>query len=251
MRIGIVWPDGGASGGLEHSVRSLPRRVPAAWARGRSSSAPAEAAEGFEWADVSVPTPAGLRDPALYAGLRLDAALVLTWLGLPDIMAAARPHVRHLISLSDSDGVIGVRVFPARVLSRMVLVQSNFGDRLRTAGWWLRQYLGRPPRRRPRTGRERPPRRPDRRLQPWGEGEPAGVLRPPRRGGAGRPDRRRAVPGGRRLRAQPRVRRPRGPRDCHRTLGRPAEGDWVARRRLGAIPAGRRAVEVHADRARR
>jgi glycosyltransferase involved in cell wall biosynthesis len=141
MRIGIVWPDPTRLAVLSirfERYREGFRRL------GHEAIiiSTAEAAEGFEWADVSVPTLAALRDPALYAGLRLDAALVLTWLGLPDIMAAVRPHVRHLISLSDSDGVIGVQVFPARLLSRMVLVQTNFGDRLRTAGWWLRQYLG-------------------------------------------------------------------------------------------------------------
>ena len=141
MRIGIVWPDTVRLAGL--SIR-FDRYREGFRQLGHEAIviSTAEAAEGCEWADVSVPTPAALHDPALYAGLRLDAALVLTWLGMPDIMAAARPHVRHLISLTDSDGVIGVRVFPARVLSRMVLVQSNFGDRLRTAGWWLRQYVG-------------------------------------------------------------------------------------------------------------
>jgi glycosyltransferase involved in cell wall biosynthesis len=139
MRIGIVWPDPTPLAVLSirfERYREGFRRL------GHEAIVVSTAAAAEGLADVSVPTLAALRDPALYAGLRLDAALVLTWLGLPDIMAAARPHVRHLISLSDSDGVIGVRVFPARLLSRMVLVQSNFGDRLRTAGWWLRQYLG-------------------------------------------------------------------------------------------------------------
>src|SRR5262245_30927908 len=100
MRIGIVWPDTDRLAGLSirfDRYREGFRRL----GHEAVMIGTAEAAEGCNWADVSVPTPAALRDPALYAGLRLDAALVLTWLGLPDIMAAARPHVRHLISLSD------------------------------------------------------------------------------------------------------------------------------------------------------
>src|SRR5262249_5261057 len=66
----------------------------------------------------------------------------VTWLGMRDVLAALRPHVRFVISLTDSDGCAGVRVFPAEMLTRMWFVNPRFPDRLRAAGWWLRQYLG-------------------------------------------------------------------------------------------------------------
>lgn len=100
-----------------------------------------EAAIGFSWADVQVPNLTALRDPGLWSSLRLDAALVLTWLGMPDVMSAIRPHVRYLVSLSDSDGVVGVRVFPRQLFGRLLAQQAQLLNRLRAAGWWVRQLL--------------------------------------------------------------------------------------------------------------
>lgn len=100
-----------------------------------------EAAIGFPWADVQVPNLTVLRDPELWSSLRLDTALVLTWLGMPDVLNAIRPHVRYLVSLSDSDGVVGIRVFPRQLLGRMLVQQPHLLNRLRAAGWWFRQYL--------------------------------------------------------------------------------------------------------------
>ncbi len=100
-----------------------------------------KAAIGFPWADIQVPNLTALRDPGLWSSLRLDAALVLTWLCMPDVMSAIRPHVRYLVSLSDSDGVVGVRVFPRQMLSRMLAQQHQPLNRLRATGWWVRQYL--------------------------------------------------------------------------------------------------------------
>lgn len=100
-----------------------------------------KAAIDFPWADVQVPNLTTLRDPTLWSSLRLDAALVLTWLEMADVMSAIRPHVRYLVSLSDSDGVVGVRVFPRQLLGRMFVQQPQPLNRLRAAGWWIRQYL--------------------------------------------------------------------------------------------------------------
>jgi glycosyltransferase involved in cell wall biosynthesis len=103
----------------------------------------ARAAEGFDRAGVTVPALASLRDPALWASLGLDAALVVTWLvGRADVLTAMRPHVGLLLSLTDSDGVVGVRVFPRMLFGRMWWSNRRFRDRVGAAGWWLRQYLG-------------------------------------------------------------------------------------------------------------
>jgi glycosyltransferase involved in cell wall biosynthesis len=99
------------------------------------------AAVGFPWTNVRVLDRATLRSTGLWSSLNLDAALVVNWLGMPEIMTAIRPHVRYLISLSDSDGVTGVRIFPRQLLERLFVIPSRLLDRLRAAGWWLRQYL--------------------------------------------------------------------------------------------------------------
>ena len=139
MRIGIVWT---AAPRLAITTVRFERYLQGFEALGHEAVivSTREAAAGYPWAGVTVASLNDLREPALWADLRLDAALVVTWLGMGDVLAALRPHVRHVISLADSDGVVGVRVFPDRLLSRMWHVNAG-PAKLRAAGWWLRQYL--------------------------------------------------------------------------------------------------------------
>jgi glycosyltransferase involved in cell wall biosynthesis len=140
MRIGIVWT---ATPRLATTTVRFERYLQGFEALGHEAVivSTREAAQGYPWAGVTLSSLNDLRDPALWADLRLDAALVVTWLVMPDVLAALRPHVRHVISLADSDGCIGVRVFPGPLLSRMWHVNVGLPARLRATGWWLRQYL--------------------------------------------------------------------------------------------------------------
>lgn len=140
MRIGIVWP---LDVPLAVTTVRFERYLRGFKELGHESVivSTAAAAVGFPWAGITVPTRSTLQDSVLWADLGLDAVLVVNWLGMPELLSAIRPHVRTLWALADSDGCIGVRVFPLRLLSRMWLVQPTFAQRLRTAGWWARQLL--------------------------------------------------------------------------------------------------------------
>ena len=98
-------------------------------------------AEGVNWAET-VPDARSLLDPSLWARLCPDLVLIPTWLGMADLLAVIRPHARRVVALADSDGYVGSRVHPWQTLSRMLAMQRSLGGKLRSAGWWVRQYLG-------------------------------------------------------------------------------------------------------------
>ena len=141
MRIGVIWPENYP---LARTTVRFELYLEGFRALGHDAVlvATEAASVGFPCETWKIPDRAALLAPGLWADLGLDAALVCTWLVNGDVLAAARPHVRRLISLSDSDGCIGVRVHPWSLLSRMWVMQQRLPDRLRTARWWLSQFLG-------------------------------------------------------------------------------------------------------------
>lgn len=101
----------------------------------------AASAAGIDWADT-VADRRKLCDPTLWSRLRPDVVVVPTWLGLADLLAVIRPHTPRLIALADSDGYVGARAHPRRVLRRMRAFHRTPWDRLRATGWWVRQFTG-------------------------------------------------------------------------------------------------------------
>jgi glycosyltransferase involved in cell wall biosynthesis len=102
------------------------------------------AAEGYAEPVIAAPDVAALRDPAFYRGLGADAAVVVTWLVLPDVVAAARAACGWVASVADSDGRVGVRTHPGATLSRMLVQQSGWGMKLRAGAYWLTLYAAGP-----------------------------------------------------------------------------------------------------------
>jgi glycosyltransferase involved in cell wall biosynthesis len=141
MRIGIIWPEDTALAGT--TVR-FERYLHGFGSLGHDAVivATEAASAGFPYPIWTVPDRASLLSPRLWRDLNLDAALLCTWLVHTDLMRAARPYARHLLSLADSDGCLGVRVHPWSLLGRMWVLQPRLLDRLRSALWWLRQLIG-------------------------------------------------------------------------------------------------------------
>jgi len=98
--------------------------------------------EGFPHPAVEVTDRAIFRDSTFWASLHLDVLFICTWLVHAEEMQAARSSINCLISLSDSDGCIGIRAFPTTLFNRMLVIQTTFIGKVRTALWWLRQYFG-------------------------------------------------------------------------------------------------------------
>jgi glycosyltransferase involved in cell wall biosynthesis len=143
MRIGLVWP--GPTQLTRISVRY--ERYSRGFRRlGHEPIAVciASAALGYEEAVVSAPHEAVLRDQAFYRRLDIDAAVVITWLGLPEVVAAIKAACPWVVSIADSDGQVGVRVHPRATLRQMLAQQHRWDMKLRAAKHWLQLYLGAP-----------------------------------------------------------------------------------------------------------
>jgi glycosyltransferase involved in cell wall biosynthesis len=82
-----------------------------------------------------------LRDPGFWRSLRPDVAVVVTWLGLADVVGALKEACPRVVSIADSDGQVGVRVFPGATFARSVWQHLPLTDRLRAAKFWVQRYL--------------------------------------------------------------------------------------------------------------
>jgi glycosyltransferase involved in cell wall biosynthesis len=141
MRIGIVWPEDLPLARV--SIR-LDRYAQGFQALGHEVIVIARQAamENWTWPVHVVPDRAALYDSALWSSLRLDVAILFTWLIEDELVKAVRPHVQRLIAIPDSDGIVGVRVYPWAMLGRMWVWQQSALDRVRAARYWLFQALG-------------------------------------------------------------------------------------------------------------
>jgi glycosyltransferase involved in cell wall biosynthesis len=99
---------------------------------------------GFGEPVITAPDPAAFRDPDYWRSLRLNVAVLVTWLGLPDVVGALKRACPWVVSLADSDGQVGVRVHPRATFARSVLQHRDWGTRVRGAKFWLERYFVRP-----------------------------------------------------------------------------------------------------------
>ena len=79
------------------------------------------AAEGYGEPVLIAPNEPALRDPRFWEAARPDAAVVVTWLGLADVLGALRRACPRVTSLADSDGQIGARVHPRATFRQSIL----------------------------------------------------------------------------------------------------------------------------------
>jgi glycosyltransferase involved in cell wall biosynthesis len=140
MRVALLWnhPDrlAGVSIRYEHYVRGFERLGHEVVLVSTES-----AAEGFGLPVRTAPSAEAFRDPDFWQEVGPDAAVAVTWLGMPDVLAALRRACPHVVSVADSDCLIGARAHPGALLYRMVHLQPTWGLKLRTFKFWLRLYL--------------------------------------------------------------------------------------------------------------
>lgn len=98
-------------------------------------------AEGFAYAGETVRDASAFVDPAFWRARRPSVLILPTWMGMVDVLSAARPYCGRIVAFTDSDGCIGARVHPWPLLLRMLSFHQRWADRLRSAVWFARQYL--------------------------------------------------------------------------------------------------------------
>jgi glycosyltransferase involved in cell wall biosynthesis len=136
LKIGLVWP--GPNRLTEITVR-YERYVRGFERLGHRvvTICPAETAVGYEPAVHTVADAAALRSPGLWQELGLDVAVVIAWLRMPELMAAIKAACPHVVSVGESDGVVGVRVQPFTILRRMIAFHPRWRQKLGAAKHWV------------------------------------------------------------------------------------------------------------------
>jgi glycosyltransferase involved in cell wall biosynthesis len=140
MRIGVVWT--APSRLVDISVR-YERYLRGFRALGHDAFAVCspEAADGFTEPVFTVPHTAAFLDHDFWQSLRLDAAVLVTWLGMPEQVAVLKRACPYVVSIADSDGQVGARVHPGPLFRRMQAMHRGWSLRLRAAKFWLQQLL--------------------------------------------------------------------------------------------------------------
>ena len=141
MRIGLVWP---LTNRLVDITVRYERYVRGFEALGHQvvTVCPEPAAVGYRFPVCTTPDLDTLRDLELWRGLGLDAAVIIAWLGMPVTVAAIKSACPHVVSVSDSDGIVGYRAYPLTILHRMVASQARWGMKARATNYWVKLVLG-------------------------------------------------------------------------------------------------------------
>jgi glycosyltransferase involved in cell wall biosynthesis len=71
----------------------------------------------------------------------IDLAVVLSWLGMPDVVTALKAAGALVLSKGDSDGYHGVRIYPWESFQRTVYPVSGAVMRFRKVLFWLKRYV--------------------------------------------------------------------------------------------------------------
>jgi glycosyltransferase involved in cell wall biosynthesis len=136
MNIGLVWP---ANHRLVDITVRYERYVRGFEALGHRvvTVCAASTTDGYRHAVHTVPTVDALREPALWRHLGLDVAVVIAWLRMPELITAIKTACPRLVSVGESDGVVGLRVWPWTLLRRMVAFHTSLRMKLGAAKHWL------------------------------------------------------------------------------------------------------------------
>jgi len=140
MRIGLVWPSTNRLVDITVRYERYARGFRALGYDPVTVCLPSAAA-GYTEPVALAPTERALRDPAFYRSLGADAGIVITWLGVPDVVAAVKGACPWVVSLADSDGQIGVRVHPGPTFARMTAQHPRWGTKVRAAKYWIQLAL--------------------------------------------------------------------------------------------------------------
>jgi glycosyltransferase involved in cell wall biosynthesis len=101
----------------------------------------AGAAEGFELPVICVQDSSCFAKAEFWKSIKADLVLFMNWLVMANIMRALKEAGITVVSLADSDGLIGCRVHPGSTLIRIVSQHKSLSLKLRAVKYWLQKYL--------------------------------------------------------------------------------------------------------------
>lgn len=92
---------------------------------------------GFDAPLVTVEDEAGLLDTGFWRRLDAGAALIATWLRMPEVLEALRAAGTRVVAISDSDGQMGLIVHPRAGFERLMAYREGFFDTARRLKFFL------------------------------------------------------------------------------------------------------------------
>ncbi len=98
-------------------------------------------AEGFEGPLEVVDSAEHFDQPELWRSLGARVVVVVTWHRMATVLGAIREAGCRVISIADTDGQIGLRVYPWLTLQRMLVYQKDWIGRFKCVKYWLNRYL--------------------------------------------------------------------------------------------------------------
>ena len=98
-------------------------------------------AEGFDGPLAVAESAESFERVQFWRELEAQVAVVVTWHRMAAVLAAIRQAGSRVISIADTDGQIGLRVYPWRSLERMLVYQDSWPERLRCVKYWLTRFL--------------------------------------------------------------------------------------------------------------
>lgn len=80
---------------------------------------------------------AELREPRFWRELGADVAVIVTWHRMAEVLEAMRQAGTRVAAVADTDGRVGVAVFPAFALERFVVTSDGWTARAKAVKHWL------------------------------------------------------------------------------------------------------------------
>jgi len=101
----------------------------------------ADAAEEFEAPLHTCESRDRFTNPGFWHEVGAEVAMIVTWHRMAEVLAAMGEAGTTTIALSDTDGQVSDRVFPAATLRQTMFRQTSKTKQLRALSGWIRNYL--------------------------------------------------------------------------------------------------------------
>lgn len=96
---------------------------------------------GFEAPIATVEDAGGFADPDFWHRLGAAAAIVVTWLRMPEVLRSIRAAGTRVVAISDSDGQMSLIVHPRIGLERLLAYRAGWFDTARRCKYYLTSQL--------------------------------------------------------------------------------------------------------------
>ena len=107
----------------------------------RASAEGSFSAEGFDAPFHLAEDASAFLDPDFWRRVEAEVAVIVTWHRMADVLEAIRAAGTRVAAIADSDGRVGVRVFPLFALKRLGVYSDGWVARAKVFKYWLGRFI--------------------------------------------------------------------------------------------------------------